>query len=195
MNSKSFCNFAPKRIKNQNMDTILLSNIKQGTPGISPIEGANLYENSIVALHKSGHSSPVTLQMEGMRKEPFSLEWEDCYNDQLQRTYADEQSVTERAAVAVSVLLALHITNYIVIERSRKGTGFDYMLGDSLDSLFIPKARLEISGIKFETDSNSLASRFQKKTTQTDKSDDTRLPAYVSVVEFSTPKAKFDIKQ
>ena len=85
-------------------------------------------------------------------------------------------------------------TSYTVIERSRKGTGFDYMLGDSLDPLFTPKARLEVSGIMRETDGNTLDMRFHQKTAQTDKSDGTRLPAYVSVVEFSTPKAKFDIK-
>ena len=33
------------------MDTIRLSDIKKGMPGISPVEGANLYENCIVALH------------------------------------------------------------------------------------------------------------------------------------------------
>ena len=135
------------------MDTIQLSDIKQGTPGITPVEGANLYENCIVALHNSKHTSPVTIQMEGQRTEPFSLIWEDCFNDQLSRTYADEQSVTERAAVAVSTMLALSITGYTVIERSRKGTGFDYFLGDNQDPLFIPKARLEISGIMCETDS------------------------------------------
>ena len=69
------------------------------------------------------------------------------------------------------------------------------MLGDSDDPLFMPKARLEVSGIMRETEGNTLATRFQQKAAQTDRSDATRLPAYVSVVEFSTPKAKFDIKQ
>lgn len=76
------------------MEVIHLSDIKQGTPGISPIEGANLYENSIVAFHTSGHSTPVELQMSGTRTEPFSLELEDSYDDQMSRTYNDEQSVT-----------------------------------------------------------------------------------------------------
>ena len=53
---------------------------------------------------------------------------------------------------------------------------------------------IKLSGIMRESEGNTLAMRFQQKAVQTDKSDDTRLPAYVSVVEFSTPKAKFDIK-
>ena len=177
------------------MDTIQLSDIKLGTPGITSIEGANLYENSIVALHNSGHQPPVELQMEGLRTEPFSLVWDNTFDDQMRRTYADEQSVTERAAVAISVMLALHNTTYTVIERSRKGTGFDYMLGDSFDPLFTPKARLEIFGIMQESESNTLTKRFKQKATQTDRSDDCCLPAYVSVVEFRTPKAIFDIKK
>ena len=177
------------------MDTIRLSDICHGTPGITLVEGANLYENSIVALHNMGHPSPVELQMEGVRTEPFSLVWDDTFDNQMSRTYADEQSVTERAAVAVSVMLALRTTAYTVIERSRKGTGFDYMLGDSEDPLFMPKARLEVSGIMRETDGNTVTRRFEQKAAQTDRSDSTCLPAYVSVVEFATPKAKFDIKQ
>ena len=177
------------------MDTIQLSNIKQGTPGITPVEGANLYENCVVALHNSKHASPVTIQVEGLRTDPLSLIWEDCFTDQLSRTYADGQSVTERAAVAVSVMLALYTTGYTVVERSRKGTGFDYFLGDNQDPLFTPKARLEISGIMCETDSNTLTSRYRQKAVQMSKSDDCQLPAYISIVDFSTPKVKFDISQ
>ncbi len=177
------------------MDTIQLTDIKQGTPGITPVEGANLYENCIVALHNSSHTSPVTLHVSGLNACDYSLLWEDTFNNQLRRTYADEQSVTERAAVAVSVMLALRQTDYTIIERSRKGTGFDYMLGDGHDLLFTPKARLEVSGIMHETDGNTAEKRFLQKAEQTSKSDDTRLPAYVSIVEFSTPKAIFDIKK
>ena len=36
-----------------NMDILQLSDIRQGTPGITPVEGANLYENCVVALHNS----------------------------------------------------------------------------------------------------------------------------------------------
>lgn len=177
------------------MEVIQLSNIKKGTPGISPIEGENLYENCIVALHNSKHDSPVTLNVKGLKNCDYNILWDDIYNDQLRRTYNDDQSVTERGAIAISVLLALIQTNYTIIERSRKGTGFDYMLGDAQDTLFTPKARLEISGIMNETGSNTLEKRYNQKSTQTDKTDHLKLPAYISVVEFSTPKATFNIKK
>ena len=65
--------------------------------------------------------------MKGMRTKPFSLTWEDTYDDQMRRAYSDEQSVTERAAVAVSIILALHTTAYnvSVIEFSTPKAKFD----------------------------------------------------------------------
>jgi hypothetical protein len=41
----------------------------------------------------------------------------------------------------------LELTDYTIVERACKGTGFDYWLGDEDDDLFQWKARLEISGI------------------------------------------------
>lgn len=177
------------------MENIHLGDLKSGMPGISAIEGANLYENCVVALHNRGHQMPVILVAKGLKTTNYSLIWEDTYNQQLERTYNDLQSVTERAAVGISVILAIKETEYTIIERSRKGTGFDYMLGDKADPLFTPKARLEISGIMKETEGNTISSRFLQKTSQVKKSDCTSLPAYISIVEFSTPKVLFDIKK
>lgn len=177
------------------MDALNISQILKGAPGVSPIEGANLEENCMVALHKNGHMNPVLLHLLDNEQNSVPLYWEDRFDETLERTYADIQSVTERAAVCVSILLALNTTDYTVIERSRKGTGFDYMLGDKDDLFYQPKARLEISGIYQETESNTVEIRFLRKTRQTDRSDSTRLPAYISVVEFGTPKAKFGRKE
>ena len=164
-------------------------------PGISQIEGANLYENCIVALHQNGHPTHVEFYLEGLHIDTYCLLWEDTYDSQLERTYNDNQSVTERAAVGISVVLALKETDFTVIERSRRGTGFDYMLGFKEDTMFTPQARLEISGINRETDSNSITMRYKKKLAQTSQSDETALPAYISIVELSTPKALFNIKE
>lgn len=177
------------------MNEIKLTELKAGLPGIIPIEGSNLYENCVVGLHKCGHKEQVDFSVEGFIPACYSLIWEDLFNDQLGRTYADEQSVTERAAVGISVLLALKQTKYTIIERSRRGTGFDYMLGEKDNPLFTPCARLEISGILKETDGNTMIARYQQKAAQTNKSDEMLLPAYISIVELSTPKAIFNIKE
>ena len=55
-------------------------------------------------------------------------------------------------------------------------------------------ARLEVSGI-FQGGERPLEARFKKKVKQTNQSDSTRIPAYISIIEFSTPIAKFAKKE
>lgn len=174
---------------------IKLDAIKEGMPGISPIEGADLLENCVVMLHRSGHGIPTSLNIDGIASDNVVLEWTDSFTDQLDRTYADHISNTERAAVCVSVLLTTALTDYTVIMRSRKGTGFDYLLGNKSDLSFQPQARLEVSGIEKESETNTLKSRFRQKCEQVTPTDETFLPAYISIVEFGTPKALFNKKK
>lgn len=176
------------------MNELKLSDIMQGLPGVSSIEGANLHENCVVELHRHGHISPTTLKVSSKMDTELKIIWDDNFNSQLDRTYSDRQSSVERSAVCISILLALKLTGYTVIERSRKGTGFDYMLDDKDDVFFNPKARLEISGISEETRSNTLNIRFEQKSRQTDVSDATNMPAYISVVELKTPRSIFKTK-
>ena len=176
------------------MNELKLSDIMQGLPGVSSIEGANLHENCVVELHRHRHISPTVLKVSSDNDCNFCIVWEDGFNTQLDRTYSDRQSSIERSAVCISILLALKLTDYTIIERSRKGTGFDYMLGDKDDVFFNPKARLEISGISEETRHNTLNMRFEQKSRQTDVSDSTNMPAYISIVEFKTPQSIFKTK-
>jgi hypothetical protein len=53
------------------------------------------------------------------------------------------------------------------------------------------KARLEISGIWKESESNTVDARVRLKRKQLEQSDSTLMPALVIVVEFGTPKVKF----
>lgn len=119
-----------------------------------------------------------------------SLSWTQPIDDQLDRTYADQQEATEHAAECMAILLAMKITEFTVVERSVKGTGFDYWLGYPTDILFQRKARLEISGTFVDND-KELERRFNEKCKQTAASDGTGLPAYISVTAFSQPRTKF----
>ena len=60
------------------------------------------------------------------------------------------QEATEWGACGVAILVVNQVTGKVVIERSKKGTGFDYWLGDNDDGDSLPfanSARLEVSGI------------------------------------------------
>ena len=168
-----------------------ITEVKEGFPGISPVSASHLYESFEVVMHQSGHPEEVKIQMKGFSEDPISLHWSDCYDDQKERTYTDLQYTTEHGAVCLAVMLAKTLTQYTIIERSRKGTGVDYWLGASDDVLFQRKARLEVSGI-FKGNEKDVARRFAEKVMQTASSDSTELPVFISVVEFGTPMANFN---
>lgn len=173
-------------------NVINIESIKMGLPGISPVWAATLVEACIVCLARQNHSPGTEMLVNDNLKEQFSLNWTDLYSDQLDRTWKDQEEATELGAVCLAVQLALEMTDYTVIERSAKTTGFDYWLGDATDDelIFEKKARLEISGI-FNGDFRSVNTRYRVKVKQTKQSDDSGLPAYIAVIEFSKPMAKF----
>jgi hypothetical protein len=79
-------------------------------------------------------------------------------------------------------------TGKIVIERSWKGTGFDYWIGRRQGLLFQDKARLEVSGI-LSGDQTNISTRVRQKVQQTKRSDGL-LPAYIAIIEFGRPGAE-----
>lgn len=171
-----------------------ITDIRKGLPGISSVAATQLYEAFEVCMHESGHQETVTLKMAGLTDEDITICWEDHVDEQIARTYADMAYTTEHGAVCLSVMLTTALTPHTIIERSRKGTGIDYWLGDKDSLLFQKKARLEISGI-LKGDDALMKSRHHAKTRQADKSDGHNIPAYISVIEFSRPKALFTKKQ
>jgi hypothetical protein len=109
---------------------------------------------------------------------------------QSRRCHNDEQVATEFAAYGVAVLLVREFLGLQVIERSRKGTGFDYWMGPegSDDPPFHMMHRLEVSGIRKGSDGD-VRHRVQQKKSQATRVP-SPLPAIVVVVEFSRPLAK-----
>lgn len=87
------------------------------------------------------------------------------------------QEATQYGAYALALLLMRALTGYTVIERARKGTGFDWWLGND-DNLFQRKARLEVSGILHGT-KRRLNARVRARLRQTRQSDELEIPAYV----------------
>ncbi len=175
--------------------TLNLHEITSGLPGVSPVAGNYLYEGCVVCLTRQSHSPHGTeFLVSGDAPKSCTLVWTDIYTEQLERTWADQVDATEQGAVCIAILLALKLTNYTVIEKSARKNGFDYWLGDKDDMLFQHKARLEISGI-FEGGSKEINRRYTIKLQQTNLSDSSGLPAYIGIVEFSRPTAKFGEKR
>lgn len=171
---------------------IELREIEKGLPGITEITGKHLYEACAISLYRHSHN-PIETDLTLFQNNDeikVKLNWEDIFTEQLDRSWKDQYYATEHAAICISILLALKLTDYTVIERSARFNGFDYWLGEKGDLLFQKKARLEISGI-FQDNVKTLNARYNVKVKQTKASDGLVIPAYIGIVELSSPMAKF----
>jgi hypothetical protein len=167
---------------------LILSRLNNGLPGIHPKVGAVHAQACLVCFYEQNHSPGVILEVDGSFKTAFHVQWNETVTDQMLRSWRDPQETTEWGACGIAFLLILELTKYTVIERSRKGTGIDYWLTDRENEPVLPfqySARLEVSGIR--EDEKAVKTRVRKKVKQSNVSDDSGLPAYIVVVEFSKP--------
>ena len=161
-----------------------------------------------VCLESQGHSPGVQLTVRGLSNSRYTLTW-PMATPQSRRTRGDPQEATEEGATGIAILLAIREIGHTFILRSHKGTGIDYWLGDYdrsnvstaertmttelqfllEDDDLIVRGRIEVSGILQGNDSE-VGARTRNKLSQTDRSDSSALPAYVTVVEFGRPLAE-----
>ena len=159
-------------------------------PGITPSLGGALAEAGAVCLECKDHQPGVQLPIRGISSAIYSLDW-TLAPEKAFRAWQPNRA-TEWGAEGIAALLAKNETPYTVIEASVQGEGVDCWLGDESDITFQRKARLEVSGMRWNgyvADSDILH-RVEEKLQQTDQSDHTHTPAYVVVVEFGRPVAE-----
>jgi hypothetical protein len=173
-----------KRIKR-----LSLGDVWRGMPEVARCTCKHYADAARACLSRCGHARVVRLLADGDESREFALAWGRA-DDRVMRTHMDLQDAAEHGAHAVSFLMVRELTNYQVIRQSRKGTGVDWHLGRRDRFLFQDAARLEVSGILKGSEAD-LAKRVQRKLEQTSQSDLTRLPAFVSVTEFGTPRTRF----
>jgi hypothetical protein len=162
--------------------------VPPGMPAVCIAAGAFFADAAGVCLEIAKHSQGASLAVHGVQRRDYAVLW-PAIDDQKRRTHADTQDATEFGACALAFVLTRELTDYEAVEQARKGGGFDYWLGRATEpDLFC--ARLEISGI-LSGDDGEIKKRVTVKKKQTTKSDDTGLPGYACVVEFSRPEVHF----
>lgn len=159
-----------------------------GLPGLTSAAGQYLAESAAACLDSQALCSGTLLQVRGVVNAEYSLLWHEV-TDQVRRTFNDLPAAVEDGAYAIAILLIQALTGYAVIERSRKGTGIDYWIGPPAEYPFQSRARLEVSGMLRGT-APQVTARMKAKLEQARRSEQTQLPAYVVVVEFSRPVAE-----
>lgn len=176
---------------------------EQKTLSVLPLEPGNscLFDSlanymgacAAVCLEHEQHQSGVAMAVEGDQPTAVRLTW-DQLTQQHHRSCADLQEATEYGAYGLAILVVRETTGKAVLERSAKGPGFDFWVGDEEDNElpFQGLTRLEISGI-LSGDSKAVNSRVRVKKNQVAPSDD-QGPALIAVVEFGRPATKLVTK-
>ena len=158
-------------------------------PAITEAQGAMLAEAAGVCLESQGHVQNVRLTVVGGKRTGYMLTWLSVSKDGADNAWNDDVYATEHGAVGIAILLIREETEYEVIQSSRRGTGFDYWLGQRDERPFQRKARMEVSGIR-RGDLRARRRRVREKLAQMSPSDDLNLPGYAVVIEFGQPAAE-----
>jgi hypothetical protein len=176
------------RLANFDLD---LAALRQPMPALTEHGGGAMAEAASVCFAIKGHPSlvPMTVFLKLERESQLTCRVL-CLTitDAMLRAYDDLQDATEDGAYGVAILLLKTIEGFSVVRRARKRSGFDYWLGYAHDPALQNKARLEVSGI-IEGDESEIRARVAQKLRQTDRSDDTGLPASVVVVSYVKPES------
>jgi len=130
---------------------LILTQLAEGLPAVTPAFGAALAEAGAICFEKQNHPNGVELNVDGAFTAKYKVYWQKVTDQMMLRCWNDYEVTTEHAAYGVAFLLICDLTEYTVIERRRKGDGFDYWLGEGKSEEKLPfqkKARLEVSGIR-----------------------------------------------
>ena len=116
--------------------------------GLTNAVGVYYAQAASVCLQTKAHKPGVAIRVDGDFVSHPPLLWVEVGND-IVSYWGDLQEATEHGAYGLAVLLVVRLAEVVVLERSWKGTGFDFWLGPKGPTapLFQDKRCLEVSGI------------------------------------------------
>jgi hypothetical protein len=194
--SKSSLNFALE-IKPFMPNVLHLDDLRNGCSGILPSLGSFMCDCAIYMFASQGHLSGMTLQVQTDNgNTDYVITWDGGLSLQMLRSMNDEERAIDYGAMCIAIFLVRHLTEYQHFIFSKKGTGVDFILfqEDPKDTNQKADARLEISGIRQESRTNTIVIRHKLKKKQVQQSDAMNVNVYIVITEFSKPKSLFAVK-
>ncbi len=171
--------------------SINLEQLRENLDFIVASMSAYMCDCLVACLSEENHKTGLILKVETEdKKYNFRIEWTTKVTPYLIGATRDEERTTEWAAMGLALLLVRELTEYPYICTSHKKTGIDFFLSKNADEM-ARDARLEISGIRKESLTNTLKRRLVIKKRQTEASDALNKPVFISITEFSEPKSLF----
>jgi hypothetical protein len=151
---------------------------------LTPHYAAMACEAASYCFEQNRHPVPARAMLNGCDTPHAHFHWTSP-PVQAAATYRDRDVAAEQGAYAVAIAVLNQLHGYKVVERSVKGTGFDFWVGTTTGGLpFQNKVRLEASGI-FKGQSRVVA-RLKSKLKQMAPSDESG-SGFAVVAEFGRP--------
>jgi hypothetical protein len=196
-NSKLSLNFALE-IKPIMPNVLHLDDLRKGCSGIIPSWGDFMADCALFSFASQGHQSGVLMNVQTDNgNELYTITWEGVMDFEMEKSMNDDERATDNAAMCIAILLVLNRTPYTAFIPSRKKSGIDFWLflkePKSLHYSFAD-ARLEISGIRKESRTNTLSIRLKLKKVQVKKSNHLGIDVYFAITEFHKPQSMFVTK-
>ena len=169
-----------------------LDKIHQAIPYMKKSLADYIYDAAVFCFHHHRHQSGIRCEVQSL-EETFlvvSIVWTKQFADDIKRTFGGTDYAVEFAAECIACLTIRAITEYTVIERSQRFDGVDFWLAERSDEdklSFHRSARMESKGITEARYPSDIKAQVDKGIKQSKRSDNTLLPAYIIVTEFSTP--------
>jgi hypothetical protein len=170
-----------------------------GMPGLTTARAISFVEAATVCFETNGHceSAKVSVSVakpNQMRDESVTEDLQLKFpraSKQVHSTNKDLQDAAEEGACAVAISIVQRLFSLRVLERSYKGTGFDYWIGREESEGLQGMERLEVSGI-LAGDHSEIKRRVKRKLDQVAAGSERNrsLPQCVVVVEFSLPQTR-----
>ncbi len=180
---------------------IQLEDLSKQAPVLTE-DGARFYrENCMVCFASQQHDNGVALHVDvDDTLERISVAWQGVVTPKMLVSYRDQDKRVDFGACAVALLIMPVFTGYAAVEPSATGDGVDYYLtrpGDDDELIFNGAARLEVSGIQRENESNTVADRVSRKRRRlrrlrkSSPANPTKdPPTFICVVEFGLPQSR-----
>ena len=169
-----------------------LDQLNEEIPALTNDFAGYLRQAILMCLQEHFHSSGVACSIKGLSRTIAAAEilWSGEFSTRIARLFGAPANAAEYAGEGIAILTILTTTDYTILERSNKGTGIDFWLGHrgaSSEENFQRSARMEAKGRTRLDRESQIRSEVRKGLIQAGRSDDTNLPVYVILTEFSRP--------
>ena len=169
-----------------------LDKLNQALPRVRASLINYIYDAAVFLLNHHRHQTGLRCEVRNLEEKLnfATLVWTRPYSESMINTFGDTDYAVEFAAEGVACLTFRATTQYTAIKRSQRNDGVDFWLTecDDLDKFpFQFAARMESKGITEARYPSDIKAKVDEGISQSKRSDETRLPAYIIVTDFGEP--------